>query len=327
MITYNHAPYISQAIESVLIQKTNFTFELVIGEDCSTDNTHEIVMKYKNKYPEIINLLPSEHNLGLMKNMYRTEKACRGKYIAYCEGDDYWHRSDKLQIQSDYLEIHPECGLIHSDYNRLFNKSGKTIYNYVQTEKSIPPDDLDFYKILHGGKAIYILLCSVMVRKDLLWKVIDEDPYIYQTATFLTGDTVRWAEISLLAKTAYINESLATNRLLEESVSRTKDLNKQINFGKNNRELFMYLIDKHKLSKNERRKHEIIWCDYALLQAFHNNNRMLGLEARTKLPRLTFRQKYFFLGSQNSMLNHITKIIWSIYRWFKSRILTLKSKE
>ncbi len=115
MITYNHAPFIAQAIEAVLQQKTNFPFELVIGEDCSTDGTRKIVFEYQEKYPDIIRVLTSEKNVGMKKNSYRTIKACRGKYIAFCEGDDYWHREDKLQKQVAYLESHPECGLVFAD--------------------------------------------------------------------------------------------------------------------------------------------------------------------------------------------------------------------
>src|ERR1043165_6575031 len=90
MITYNHGPCIGQAIESIVTQKVNFDFELVIGEDKSPDNTLEVCLAYKAKYPKIINLLPSNRNYGMMGNTVRVLEACSGKYIAMCEGDDYW---------------------------------------------------------------------------------------------------------------------------------------------------------------------------------------------------------------------------------------------
>ncbi len=117
MITYNHEPYIRQAIEGVLSQKTNFPFELVIGEDCSTDGTREIVFDYAKRYPDIIHVITSEFNVGMKANGKRTFDACKGKYIAYCEGDDYWNRDDKLQKQVNYMESHPECGLVCSNYD------------------------------------------------------------------------------------------------------------------------------------------------------------------------------------------------------------------
>ena len=104
MTTYNHEDYISQAIESVLMQLTNFRYELVIGEDCSTDNTRKICIEYKNKYPEKIKLLLREQNLGMFENGILTMKDCKGKYIATLEGDDYWTDPNKLQKQVDFLE-------------------------------------------------------------------------------------------------------------------------------------------------------------------------------------------------------------------------------
>lgn len=113
MITYNHAPYIGKAIEGVLAQKTTFPIELVIGEDCSTDGTREIVFEYQGRYPDLIRLIISESNIGAMQNNARTFAACVGKYVALCEGDDYWTDPHKLQKQVTFLEANPAyaiCG-------------------------------------------------------------------------------------------------------------------------------------------------------------------------------------------------------------------------
>ena len=112
MITFNHERYISQAIESVLAQKTDFECELIIGEDCSPDGTRAICEKYAREHPHRIRLLPSERNLGMYVNSRRTALACRGRYIALLEGDDHWTDPRKLQRQVDYLESHPECAMV-----------------------------------------------------------------------------------------------------------------------------------------------------------------------------------------------------------------------
>lgn len=103
MITYNHEKFIEQAIESVLIQKTDFDFELVIGEDNSTDNTAQIIKKYQTKYPNIVKVVFNKPNLGVMQNMIQTMERCKGEYIAMLEGDDYWTDENKLQTQVDVL--------------------------------------------------------------------------------------------------------------------------------------------------------------------------------------------------------------------------------
>jgi glycosyltransferase involved in cell wall biosynthesis len=105
MIAYNVERYITQAIDSVLEQKTNFKVELVIGEDCSKDKTREIVLTYQNKYPNIIRVLLHQKNLGLTPNCVATHNASSGKYIALLDGDDYWTDENKLQTQIDFLEI------------------------------------------------------------------------------------------------------------------------------------------------------------------------------------------------------------------------------
>ncbi|MCG3710616.1 glycosyltransferase [Aliarcobacter butzleri] len=111
VITYNHEKYISEAIDSFLMQKTNFPFEIVIGEDCSTDNTRKILEEYKKKYPNIIKLIVSENNVGMHENGKRTIKECKGKYLAICEGDDYWIDKDKLQLQINEMRKYPNIDL------------------------------------------------------------------------------------------------------------------------------------------------------------------------------------------------------------------------
>lgn len=111
MITYNHSLYIAQAIEGVLMQRVNFKIELIIGEDCSTDNTAAIVTAYAEKHPDIIKTRFNICNMGMTINGLETLKLCTGKYIAFCEGDDYWTDPFKLQKQVDFLEANPEYSL------------------------------------------------------------------------------------------------------------------------------------------------------------------------------------------------------------------------
>lgn len=108
MMTYNHEKYIAQALDSVLMQKCNFHYEIVIGEDCSTDNTRSILLSYKEKNPEKIKLLLHEKNIGAANNQNEVFKNCTGKYVAMLEGDDYWTDPCKLQKQVDFLETNPE---------------------------------------------------------------------------------------------------------------------------------------------------------------------------------------------------------------------------
>ncbi|GAA3951376.1 glycosyltransferase [Hymenobacter algoricola] len=115
MITYNHGPYLAQALDSILAQERNFSLEIVVGEDCSPDNTRAIVLDYQRRYPATIRPLLPEHNIGAMNNQIQVMEACRGRYVAILEGDDYWVDPHKLQRQVDYLESHPAAALVFTD--------------------------------------------------------------------------------------------------------------------------------------------------------------------------------------------------------------------
>lgn len=108
LFSYNYEPYIRQAIDSVLMQKADFGIEIVVGDDCSTDRTREIILEYNHKYPAIIKLSFNEENIGGTRNWINTINACTGKYIALLDGDDYFTDPLKLQKQYDALEQHPE---------------------------------------------------------------------------------------------------------------------------------------------------------------------------------------------------------------------------
>ncbi|MBR2746517.1 MAG: glycosyltransferase family 2 protein [Erysipelotrichaceae bacterium] len=108
VITYNMEGYLRQLLDSILKQKTSFKYEIVVDDDCSPDNSRQILQEYKNRYPDIFYLSLRDKNVGGSKNMYGVLKQCRGKYIAILEGDDWWEAEDKLQYQYDFMETHPE---------------------------------------------------------------------------------------------------------------------------------------------------------------------------------------------------------------------------
>ncbi|MCH5296583.1 MAG: glycosyltransferase [Ruminococcus sp.] len=108
VITYNMAHYLPQLLDSILKQKVNFAYEIVVDDDHSPDNSRELLYEYQRKYPDIFVLSLRDHNIGGSRNMYGVLKQCRGKYIAILEGDDWWEAEDKLQYQFDFMENHPE---------------------------------------------------------------------------------------------------------------------------------------------------------------------------------------------------------------------------
>jgi hypothetical protein len=154
MITYNHEQFIEQAVRSVMMQETDFDYELVIGEDCSADNTREIVLRLKDEFPGKIKLILHPKNVGMAANFVTVYRACQqGKYIALIDGDDYWTHPRKLQIQVDHMDSHTECRICVHSANEV-DSTGETIetngYKTVQdleeyfkvSPKNIPTSSL-----------------------------------------------------------------------------------------------------------------------------------------------------------------------------------------
>lgn len=128
-VTYNHAPYIRQAVDSFLMQKTIFPYEIIIADDCSMDGTSAICAEYAAKYPDKIRHIRGEYNVGGVENERRAIEAAQGEYVALCEGDDYWIDSKKLQKQVEFLETHPDYSVTWTRYEK-----------YLQTKDTYLPD-------------------------------------------------------------------------------------------------------------------------------------------------------------------------------------------
>jgi len=156
MITYNHEKFIAEAIEGVISQKTDYHYELIIGDDCSIDNTREILLDYQGKFPNKIKLLLPEKNLGMMPNFIATLQACTGKYIAICEGDDYWTDVDKLQKQVDFMEANLDYVIcFHRVFNQIGNERSVSTLNTSDQEETYTLKDLAHDNFIHTPSVMF----------------------------------------------------------------------------------------------------------------------------------------------------------------------------
>jgi glycosyltransferase involved in cell wall biosynthesis len=145
LITYNHESFISQAIESVLSQKTDYPFQIVIGDDLSTDRTRSICQSYADRFPDKVKLLAREKNLGMISNFTNTLENCKGDYIAFIEGDDYWTDPEKLQTQISFLEKNTEYSLcFHNVVNKFMrsNENAEVLFHKEMIEEEYHTEDL-----------------------------------------------------------------------------------------------------------------------------------------------------------------------------------------
>jgi glycosyltransferase involved in cell wall biosynthesis len=181
-ITYNHENYIAQAMDGFLMQETNFKFEILIGEDGSTDHTKAIIQDYCGRFPGIITLISHDTNIGSIRNQIEVLTRAKGKYVAMCDGDDFWTDSSKLQKQVDFLEANEDY-VICCHHTEVIDSQGKTVY-----VKEFPVE-LEFdYKDVLLGKREETRISSLMMRNiKEVREVMAQSWYLdtYGTDTFL----------------------------------------------------------------------------------------------------------------------------------------------
>lgn len=203
MTTYAHENTIVKAIEGVLFQQTNFKLDLIIANDCSPDGTHLLVETFLKQaiIPANINIIYTNHltNKGMMNNIIWTIRKVRGKYIAICEGDDYWIDPLKLQKQVDFLEANEDYGLVHTNYKKYFAKTGNFV-DHMPVKKFSREDENEYF--LHSGD---IRTCTVMFRSSFLPKFKDLMKQDFMKKT-VVGDRPFFLLISKLSKIHFINE-------------------------------------------------------------------------------------------------------------------------
>ena len=188
-ITYNHAPYIKQCLDGFLMQKTTFSFEVLIHDDASTDGTTEIIKDYAQKYPDIIKPLYEEENQWIKGRRGSAEfnfPRARGKYIALCEGDDYWIDENKLQMQVDFLENNPE-------YTMCFHNAIEHYEDGSVSDKQFSQVENRDYSGIEFFKHWIVPTASVIYKKEItesdFYKKIKEDRNLIfgDTPLFLTS--------------------------------------------------------------------------------------------------------------------------------------------
>lgn len=234
------------AIEGVVKQITNFRLELVIGEDNSTDNTLLICQSYAKKYPEIIKLLPSKGNLGSIENFKRTLDSCSGKYIAICEGDDYWTEPLKLQKQVDFLEKNPDYGLVYTDI-QVVDVTGSLISNYEPYNRlnSAYRSGYVFYDLLDNN---FITTPTVCFRSSLLLNILSNGFKWY------TYDMWLWLQFAMVSKIQFFAEKSAAYRKHSGGItSKSNYLSERQPFIYLDI-IFKFLRDKHVLSREKNHK-------------------------------------------------------------------------
>lgn len=225
MLTYNHEPYIRQAIEGVMMQQTDFEFELVIGEDCSQDKTREICFEHQKKYPDKIRVLWWHENVSKFGgNLRRITARCRGEFIAFCEGDDFWIDPLKLQKQVDLMRRYPEVGICFGAIRFLYENTSVVKNPSKRILRSGFQHGEDFVKTIlleqcPVGREI-LQTSGNLIRKS----VMDEAQKKYDIFSWglMVGDVTGWLAYASLSNVCYLPDIVSTYRVNSGGITRRR---------------------------------------------------------------------------------------------------------
>ncbi|MDR0830465.1 MAG: glycosyltransferase [Prevotellaceae bacterium] len=236
--SHNRAEYIGQTLDSILAQQCNFDFEIVVGDDCSEEPTRTLLKQYQQNFPQKIRLVFQNENIGLAANWAVCVKLCKGKYIAQCDDDDFWHATNKLQIQADYLDQNPDCSTVYTNsliVSTLTGNTAKYIIDDIKyTDKLI---NIIFYTQKFKAHA-----STFMYRTDDLLKYVPLDDYIKYRFTLQD-----WGTLCLLSahtRLHYLPQITTTYRFDNYGITRPQSYEKLLVRMKKEKELYSFICEK-----------------------------------------------------------------------------------
>lgn len=220
MMAYNHEPYIRQAIEGVLMQETDFEYELVIGEDCSDDRTREICFECQRSHPEKVRVLWSEQNVyAIGGNFVRIMSKCRGEYVAFCEGDDYWTDPRKLQKQVDAMRRNPKATLcftgadiweMEADTHRPWNASRSYVPGLIPGAVFAQTHLWGRNPKSPSGDYSFVITATTLFRRSAYEQAVAR--FELMRWRLCLGDSQTWLGLAALGDVIYLEDSTAVYR-------------------------------------------------------------------------------------------------------------------
>lgn len=313
-ITYNHECYIEQALNSFLSQKTNFSYEIVVGDDNSMDSTAAIIQRYSQENHDLIKPHFQSENIGMMENFLHTMSRARGKYIAICDGDDYWIDQEKLQTQIDILEGNSAIGLIHTGVKLLTERSNRSA-----TLKNKKPLELsaDFPCEYHQQLLINtISSCTAVFRKDLFDQFVDKQTMLEMSA----GDYFIWLELATRTQFAFLEKKMGVYRIQRSSVTKPGSALAKKQYLLGAKKIRDFYINKKSIPKALDRLLKINHNRVMLRVAISSQDKAEMIQYSTELinlDALTTHKKILVFLSVNSIFSPFTKALILILKTIK----------
>ena len=214
VISYNHEKFINQCLDSILKQKCDFNFEVLVGDDASSDLTQSIIIKKQKDFPEILFAQLNKSNVGMNYNLANMIHLAKGEFIAFCEGDDFWHNPEKLQKHYDFLINRSSHSMVYSDFGRLQNIDDCNYWVENTIDSKIPngynPRTHDLLKNIH------IHISAIMAKTSMVRLYLESN---YFDPKLKLGDVPMFLHLSLQGEVEYLKFSVSTYRLNPNSIT------------------------------------------------------------------------------------------------------------
>jgi glycosyltransferase involved in cell wall biosynthesis len=321
VVTYNQEAYIGQALDSILDQNCPFPYEILVGEDCSTDQTRAICQSYATRYPEKIRLFLNKTNKGFIDNYFDILDQAKGRYLADCGGDDYWISRDKLRLQIAVLEKHPEVSMVFGNWQMLHQKTGQLKIN----QSNIHEDWFDASRkgvaaaedFLNRRNFPRMVLSTACFRSDWTKDLIHSNPSLFRGKNIVCEDLPLILGLLCRGPFFLMKEEWMVYRVLEKSVSHSETMEaclKGFSF-----DVFLQTWDlasalKLNLKNLRPYLHRTLpdFIHYAFITQDREWMNLIQEKIQSRGIPLPFKQKILYFCVQHPFLN---RMILELYNW------------
>lgn len=302
LITYNNEKHINETIQSILKQKVNFNYEIVVGDDFSTDKTFEIIKQYKRKHPNLFNIKKNKTQLGILKNFKTTLDRCKGKYIFDIAGDDLFKHNYTLQKMFDVLKKDDSLGFVDSGFDLLIEKKNK-IQPY-HNKKTIEASKINYTNSILLGNFTPIGICF---NKYLLYKYVDFKTYLNMNLSI--EDYPILVDLIMHTNFKTIKESLHIYRTHENSHSHEKNFEELLFQKKQMKNLFNFFQKKYNFNKSMVKTYNNNYNQHLLFLAGYFQKKELGKKSMLKITNKDLKDYIHFYASQYKSLRKFISLI------------------
>lgn len=300
-LTYNHAPYIRQCLDGFVMQKTNFRFEAIVHDDASTDGTQDIIREYEKKYPDIIKPIyevENQYRKGTLRAIMDNAVSESSKYIAICEGDDYWTDPYKLQKQVDYLDGHPKCGLVWAKARCYYQNKGKF--------KGTTGHYMSGYYDMFVNYGITPMTC--MYTRSAIEGYFE----FVKGQKWLLGDSPLFLYIAHDHDIHFMDEVVGVYRILKNSASHSTSYEQNVRFKNSTFDVVKFFYEKY--GHPNFKQLESIHYSYLFNYAFNDGRYDTAQEVYRQIPYPNIKIRLKRIIASNGLMRNIYSFLYHKYK-------------